>query len=232
MITFRDRGARGRHFGAEVDARHSFSFGDYNDPRNMGFRELRVLNEDRIIPGGGFAEHAHHDMEIVTLVLSGTVAHRDSLGNETLIHAGEVQRMSAGTGVFHSERNPDAEERAHLLQIWIYPEAIGLEPSYQQRAFDPEQGRNAFRTIVSRDGRDNSLTIHQDAALELARMDEGATIRRALDPERGYWVQVVGGIIALNGTEMRTSDGAALAREEMLTIEAETEAEVLLIDLP
>lgn len=232
MITFRDRGARGRHFGAEVDARHTFSFGDYNDPKNMGFRDLRVLNEDIIIPGGGFAEHAHHDMEIVTLVLSGTVAHRDSLGNETLIRAGEVQRMSAGTGVFHSERNPDPDQRAHLLQIWIYPDAAGLRPSYEQRGFDPGESRNAFRKIVSRNGRDGSLSIHQDAVLELARLDEGTSINRLLDPARGYWLQIVSGIVALNGTEMRTSDGAALAREETLTVEAETDAEILLIDFP
>jgi redox-sensitive bicupin YhaK (pirin superfamily) len=232
MIQFRDRGARGHHRGAHVDARHSFSFADYNDPKHMGFRALRVLNEDRIIPGAGFAEHGHEDMEIVTLVLSGTVAHRDSLGNETLIRAGEVQRMTAGTGVRHSERNPDPDERTHVLQIWIYPSENGLPPSYEQKSFPPENGRNGFALIASPDGRDGSLTIHQDATMELARLDEGVVLQRRIDPKRGYWVQVIGGIVGLNRTEMREGDGAALTSEEALQIEAETEAEVLLIDLP
>ncbi|MBT0668665.1 pirin family protein [Novosphingobium profundi] len=232
MITFRDRGARGRHSGAEVDARHSFSFGDYIDPKNMGFRALRVLNEERIIPGGGFAEHAHQDMEIITLVLEGTVRHRDDLGNETRIRAGEVQRMSAGTGVRHSERNPSADSRTHILQIWIHPSKAGLAPSYEQRSFDPRARHNRFGVLVSEDGREGSLSIHQDAVLELACLDEGTSLTRSLDPQRGYWVQVISGIIGLNGTELRMGDGAALTQEQLLALEADTDCEVLLIDLP
>ncbi|MCJ2183565.1 pirin family protein [Novosphingobium sp. 1949] len=231
MIRFRDRGARGRHFGARVDARHSFSFGDYTDPANMGFRALRVLNEDRIIPGGGFAEHGHADMEILTLVLDGTLAHHDSLGNAVRIEAGEVQRMTAGTGVRHSERNPDPDRRAHIVQIWIFPETDGLAPGYEQKAFAPTEHRNTFRPIANRDGHAGALTLHQDAALALARMDEGARIEQALSPARGYWVQVLRGIVALGGTEMREGDGAALSAESTLRLEAETQAEVLLIDL-
>ncbi len=231
MISFRDRGARGRHQGGQIDARHSFSFADYNDPQHMGFRDLRVLNEDRIVPGAGLPEHSHRDMEIVTIVLKGAVEHRDDLGNATLIQAGEVQRMSAGTGIRHSERNPSPDERTHLLQIWIIPAETGGAPSYEQKSFASNKARNRWITIASSDGRDGSLTLRQDASMEKAHLDEGAALKRELDAARGYWVQVVSGIIGLNGTEMREGDGAAVTSEDMLAIEAETEAEVLLIDL-
>lgn len=232
MIRFRDRGVRGRHQGGQIDARHSFSFADYNDPAHMGFRALRVLNEDRVIPGAGLPEHGHENMEIVTIVLKGAIEHRDDLGNSAIIRAGEVQRMSAGTGIRHSERNPSADESTHLLQIWIIPAAPGGAPSYEQKSFAAAQGRNRWITIASGDGRDGSLTLRQDMVMAIARLDDGEAIRRELDPTRGYWVQVVGGIIALNGTEMREGDGAAITREDALVIEADTEAEVLLIDLP
>lgn len=232
MIQFRDRGARGRHQGGQIDAHHSFSFADYNDPKHMGFRDLRVLNEDRIVPGAGLPEHGHEDMEIVTIVLKGAVEHRDSLGNIALIRAGEIQRMSAGTGIRHSERNPSPDERTHLLQIWIIPAETGGAPSYGQMTVDTDRVRNRWVTVASGDGRDGSLTLRQDAVMAIARLDEGATINRALDPKRGYWLQLVGGIIGLNGTEMREGDGAALTSETMLSIEADSEAEVLLIDLP
>lgn len=231
MISFRDRGARGTHRGAFVDAWHSFSFGDYEDARHMGFRDLRVLNEDRVVPGAGFAEHGHEDMEIVTLVLKGAIAHRDSMGNVVTLNAGDVQRMSAGTGIRHSEMNPSPDERAHALQIWILPAELGVTPSYEQRRFAREEGRNAFVLIASPDGRDGSLRLNQDARMEILRLDEGRSIARPLDPARGYWVQVIGGIIGLNGTEMREGDGAALTGETMLDLEADTEAELLLIDL-
>lgn len=232
MISFRDRGARGRHRGAMVDAYHSFSFADYNDPRHMGFRALRVLNEDIIMPGVGFPEHGHADMEIVTLVLKGTIAHRDSLGNERLIRAGEVQRMSAGTGIRHSEMNPSPDERAHALQIWIIPAAAGGVPSYDQKVFPANERRNAWQLIASGDAVDGALRIEQDAHLALAHLDQGRNVDRELSPARGYWVQVIAGIIGLNGTEMREGDGAAMTAECRLLIEAETKAEVLLIDLP
>lgn len=232
MIRFRDRGARGRHRGAMVDAHHSFSFADYHDPRHMGFRALRVLNEDIVMPGVGFPEHGHADMEIVTIVLKGAIAHRDSLGNELVIRAGEIQRMSAGTGIRHSEMNASTDERAHALQIWIIPEAPGGAPDYEQKAFPPEQRRNRLVPITSRDGRGGSLRLRQDAVIERASVDEGQILTRALQPGRGYWVQVVAGIIGLNGTEMREGDGAAVEDEATLSIDAETDAEVLLIDLP
>jgi redox-sensitive bicupin YhaK (pirin superfamily) len=231
MIEFRDRGARGHHRGALVDARHSFSFGHYHDPKHMGFRSLRVINEDRVVPGAGFPEHGHEDMEIVTIVLQGQVAHKDSLGNEAIIRAGDVQRMSAGTGVVHSETNPSDDERAHALQIWIIPSETGLAPSYEQKSFPTEERRNALITIASPDGRAGSVRLHQDAIIELARLDEGKIVTRTLSPERGYWVQVCSGLIGLNGTEMREGDGAAITGEPLLTIEADTDAELIVFDL-
>ncbi|AMU93305.1 quercetin 2,3-dioxygenase [Sphingopyxis terrae subsp. terrae NBRC 15098] len=232
MIQFRDRGARGRHQGGQIDAHHSFSFADYNDPRHMGFRALRVLNEDRVVPGAGFPEHGHQDMEIVTIVLKGAVVHRDNLGNNAIIRAGEVQRMSAGTGIRHSERNPSTDEPTHLLQIWIIPAEAGGAPSYEQRSFADDGARNRWVTIASGDARDESLTLRQDAVMDVARLDDRHILMRSLDPTRGYWVQVVAGIVSLNGTEMREGDGAAVTSEDRLAIEAETDAEVLLIDLP
>lgn len=232
MIRFRDRGARGRHRGGQIDASHSFSFADYNDPKHMGFRDLRVLNEDHIVPGAGLPEHGHEDMEIVTIVLKGAVEHRDNLGNSAIIRAGEVQRMSAGTGIRHSERNPSADERAHLLQIWIIPAETGGPPSYDQKSIDPGQPRNRWITIASGDGRHGSLTVRQDAIMSIAKLDDGTVLERELDPARGYWVQIIGGIIALNGTEMREGDGAALTSEAVLSLHADSDAEILLIDLP
>lgn len=232
MITFRDRGARGHHRGALVDARHSFSFGDYHDPKHMGFRKLRVLNEDVVVPGAGFPEHGHDNMEIVTIVLEGAVAHRDSLGNQAVIRAGDVQRMTAGTGISHSEMNPSADARAHALQLWIIPASRGLAPSYEQKSFPETEGRNRFVTVASGDGREGSMRIQQDASIEIGRLDEGRTVRRGLSPSRGYWVQVMRGLIGLNGTEMREGDGAAIEGESELLIEADTDADVLIIDLP
>ena len=231
MISFRDRGARGHHRGALVDAWHSFSFADYHDPRHMGFRALRVLNEDWIVPGAGFPEHGHSDMEIVTLVLRGAVAHQDSLGNRSVIRAGDVQRMSAGTGVTHSEMNASGDDRAHALQIWIIPSQFGVAPSYDQRSFPFDVNRNRLITVASPDGRAGSLRLHQDAVIELARLDDGQKLTRPLSPSRGYWVQVARGLIALNGTEMREGDGAAVTNEAALMIEADTDAELLIIDL-
>lgn len=232
MIQFRDRGARGRHQGAQIDAHHSFSFADYNDPKHMRFRTLRVLNEDRVVPGAGLPEHGHEDMEIVTIVLKGAVEHRDNLGNSAVIRAGEVQRMSAGTGIRHSERNPSTDERTHLLQIWIIPAETGGPPSYEQKSFADDGARNRWVTVASGDGRDGSLRLRQDASMEIAHIDDGASIARTLDPARGYWIQVVAGIVSLNGIEMREGDGAAITSEDKLFIGAETDAEVLLIDLP
>lgn len=231
MITFRDRGARGRLNGATLDAFYTFSFGDYRNPKAMGFRALRVLNEDFIIPGAGFPEHDHADMEIVTIMLEGEIEHRDSLGNLGRIRAGDVQRMSTGTGIRHSEMNPRIDTRAHVVQLWIIPAAPGGAPSYGQRHFPSEERRNAWLPVATPDGDAKTLSLRQDARLDLARLDEGVKLERSLSPERGYWLQVLRGVVGLNGTEMREGDGAALAAETALTIEAETRAEVLLIDL-
>jgi redox-sensitive bicupin YhaK (pirin superfamily) len=198
----------------------------------MGFRSLRVLNEDLVVPGAGFPEHSHEDMEIVTIVLRGRVAHKDSLGNEAVVTAGEVQRMSAGTGVTHSEMNPSADERAHVLQLWIIPDKFSVAPSYEQKSFPPSERRNQLITVASPDGRGGSVRLHKDALLELARLDEGHSLNRGLRDGRGYWVQVAAGVIGLNGTEMREGDGAAVEDEDVLAIEAETDAEILIVDLP
>ena len=232
MIVFRDRGARGRHHGGQLEARYSFSFGSYLDPKHMGFRDLRVLNEDWIVPGAGFPEHGHDDMEIITIVLKGVVEHRDDLGNVTIIPAGDVQRMSAGTGIRHSERNPHPSDNAHALQIWIIPSTFAGPPAYGQRSLGLDLHRNRWLVLASGDGRDDSLLIRQDAALEMIQLDDGARIDRETDPERGYWLQLVSGLIGLNGTEMREGDGAAITDEARLTIEADTDAQLLLIDLP
>jgi hypothetical protein len=230
MIRFRDRGARGHHRGAWVDSHHSFSFADYVDPKHMGFRSLRVLNEDRVVPGAGFPEHSHADMEILTCVLDGSLEHRDSLGNVSVIRAGDMQKMSAGTGVTHSEMNASPEARAHFLQIWILPQSRGLPPAYEQRSFADIQ-RNRLVLVASSDGRSDSIRLNQEASVYLARLDEGRRVEHVPEEGRGCWVQAVRGILALNGTEMREGDGAAVEGEAALLIEAETECELLLFDL-
>ncbi|WP_129791726.1 pirin family protein [Sphingosinicella sp. CPCC 101087] len=230
MIRFRDRGARGRHAGAWVDSYHSFSFADYVDPANMGFRALRVINEDRVTPGAGFPEHEHADMEILTYVLEGAIEHRDSLGNVANLRRGDVQLMSAGTGVAHSEMNADAHLRAHFLQIWIIPDSRGLPSGYQQKSF-ADLPSNRLVEVATPDGRAGSLRVHQDVTVSLARIEDGYRVDHSIRPGRGCWVQAVRGILALNGTEMREGDGAAVEDEPGLVLEAETDCELLLFDL-
>jgi hypothetical protein len=231
MITFRDRMARGRSHTGWLDSRHTFSFGAYHDPAQMGFRALRVINEDRVIPGAGFPAHRHEDMEILTYVLAGTLEHKDSLGNGAVIRPGEVQRMSAGTGIAHSEYNPSPIEPVHLLQIWIIPDRIGLAPSYEQRAFPIEERRGRLRLVAAPDGGDGAVRIHQDARLFLATLASGERVDYAVERSRGLWLQAASGIIALNDTEMREGDGAAIEGEKTVTVEADTDAEILLLDL-
>jgi redox-sensitive bicupin YhaK (pirin superfamily) len=231
MITFRDRMARGATRTGWLDSRHSFSFGGYSDPQHMGFRSLRVLNEDRLIPGAGFPTHAHADMEILTYVLAGALQHKDSLGNGTVIRPGELQRMTAGTGVRHSEFNASSTEAVHLLQIWIIPDRTDLPPGYEQKAFPAEQRRGRLRLVASPDGAEGSLRLHQDARLHVAQLAPGETVAHPLAAGRGGWLQVARGIVALNGTELREGDGAAIEGEPGLAIEADTEAEIMLIDL-
>jgi quercetin 2,3-dioxygenase len=231
MITFRDRMARGQSRTGWLDSRHSFSFGDYRDPRQMGFRSLRVINEDRIIPGAGFPAHSHRDMEIVSYVLDGALQHKDSLGTGSIIRPGEVQRMSAGTGITHSEYNASKEAPAHFLQLWIIPDRRGLPPGYEQKALDFRPGNGGFVLAGGPEGSGGAVTIHQDARMYAARLSAGGSVSHTLATGRGAWLQVARGVIALSGTEMREGDGAAVEDEVNLAIEAEADAEIVLFDL-
>jgi len=231
MITVRPSAERGRSELGWLSSRHTFSFADYLDPRHMGFRSLRVINEDRVQPGAGFPTHGHRDMEIVTYVVAGALEHKDSLGTGSVIRPGDVQRMTAGTGVTHSEYNPSRSEPVHFLQIWILPERQGLPPGYEQRAFPPAEMQGRLRLVAARDGREGSVTLHQDARLFAARLAAGDEILHRAAPGRHAWVQVVRGSLVLNGTGMVQGDGAAASGEAQLDIRAREPAEVLLFDL-
>ncbi|MEE8202366.1 MAG: pirin family protein [Alphaproteobacteria bacterium] len=231
MITIRHGEDRGRVVLDWLDSRHSFSFGHYYDPKHMGFRALRVINDDRVSPGGGFATHPHRDMEIITYVLDGVLEHADSLGNGSVIRAGEVQRMTAGTGVTHSEFNHSQVAPVHLLQIWILPAEKGLAPSYEQRAFTPEEKRGGLTLVAARDGRDGALTVHQDAEIYAALLDAGKSVSHRLAAGRHAWLHLAHGAVVLNGHALTEGDGAAVSDEEVLAISAETDAELLLFDL-
>jgi redox-sensitive bicupin YhaK (pirin superfamily) len=230
MITIRPASERGHADHGWLDTRHTFSFADYYDPRQMGFRTLRVINEDRVSPESGFGTHPHRDMEIVSYVLEGELAHQDSMGTGSVIRPGEVQRMSAGTGVLHSEWNHSKTEPVHFLQIWIVPEKKGLPPGYEQKSFG-DDAKNRLRLVASHDGRDGSVTVHQDAELYLARLDAGKEVARELRPGRYAWVQVARGAVELNGTKLAAGDGAAVADEARLVLRATAPAEVLVFDL-
>jgi quercetin 2,3-dioxygenase len=231
MITVRRSSERGHAEHGWLDSRHTFSFADYYDPAHMGFRTLRVINEDRVQPGRGFGVHSHENMEIVSYVLEGALQHRDSMGHGEVLRPGEVQRMSAGTGVTHSEFNASQNEIVHFLQIWILPEHRGLAPSYEQKAFPPEARRNELILAASRDGRLGSVSIHQDANLYLARLDAGSRVEFEIPPTRGAWVQVVRGSVALRDEKLAAGDGAALAGEKGVPLTAAEDAEVLVFDL-
>jgi quercetin 2,3-dioxygenase len=231
MITVRRSSERGHAEHGWLDSRHTFSFADYYDPAHMGFRALRVINEDRVQPGRGFGVHSHENMEIVSYVLEGALQHRDSMGNGEVLRPGEVQRMSAGTGVTHSEFNASQNEIVHFLQIWILPERRGLAPSYEQKAFPPDARRNELVLVASRDGRLGSVTVHQDANLYLARLDAGKRVEFEIPPSRGAWVQVVRGSVALGDEKLASGDGAALTGEKGTSLTAAEDAEVLVFDL-
>ncbi len=231
MIRVRKAVERGHFDHGWLDTYHTFSFARYYDPAHMGYRALRVINEDRVAPGRGFGTHPHEDMEIVTYVLDGALAHEDSLGTGSTIRPGELQRMTAGTGIRHSEFNPSAAEPAHLYQIWLEPEREGLEPSYEQRAFPEEERRNRLRLVASPDGHDGSLTIRQDARLYLATLEGGREVTHELTPGRHAWLQVLRGDVALNGLALSAGDGAALGDEAGLTIRSDRPSEVLLFDM-
>jgi redox-sensitive bicupin YhaK (pirin superfamily) len=231
MIRVRTSSERGHFDHGWLDTYHTFSFARYYDPRHMGFRALRVINEDRVAPGRGFGMHPHEDMEIVTLVLSGALAHQDTLGTGSTIRPGELQRMTAGTGIAHSEFNPSESEPVHLYQIWLLPEREGLEPSYEQRAFPEADRRDRLRLVASPDGRDGSLTIRQDARLYLATLGDGREVAHDVAPGRHAWLQVLRGDVSLNDVRLAAGDGAAASDETALAIRAEGPAEVLLFDL-
>jgi redox-sensitive bicupin YhaK (pirin superfamily) len=231
MITVRPAAERGQTRLDWLDSRHSFSFGDYYDPAHNQFRSLRVLNDDRVAPGTGFGMHPHRDFEIVTYVVSGALEHKDSLGTGSVVRPGEVQRMSAGTGILHSEFNPSENEPVHLLQIWLTPERRGLTPGYEQKAFPEANRRGQWRLVASQSGRDGSMTIHQDAELFATILEAGETARQTLRPGRHGWLQVARGAVTLNGRALVAGDGAAISEESAVTVKATEAAELLLFDL-
>jgi redox-sensitive bicupin YhaK (pirin superfamily) len=232
MLTLRRAEERGRANFGWLDSRHSFSFGHYYDPEHMGFGPLRVINDDRVAPGGGFPTHPHADMEIVTYVLAGALEHKDSLGNGSVIRAGDVQRMTAGTGIRHSEFNASKAESVHLLQIWIIPEKRGLEPGYEQTMFAAADKRDKLRLIGSRDGREGSMTIHQDVDLYATLLSDGATVTHELKAGRVAWVQVAQGTATLNGDQLYPGDGVAVSEAGELTLTGTSDnAEILLFDM-
>ena len=231
MITLRRSNERGSTKFNWLDSRHTFSFGDYYDPKHMGFSNLRVINEDRVNPGAGFPTHSHRDMEIITYVLEGALAHKDSTGTSSVIRAGDVQRMSAGTGISHSEYNPSKTEPVHFLQIWIIPNETGLKPGYEQRSFDLHKNGSWIRVAAS-DARDGAVKVHQDVELYLAAISKDRKLSYSLKPGRRAWLQVTRGAVAINDTTLTAGDGAAVTDEKTLDISAVDNAEVLLFDLP
>jgi len=232
MISIRHSSERGATRLDWLDSRHTFSFSDCYDPKQMGFRSLRVINDDRVAPAGGFGTHGHRDMEILTYVLEGSLEHRDSLGTGSVLRRGDVQRMSAGTGIRHSEFNPSKTEPVHFLQIWLIPEESRLQPEYEQKHFADEDKCSRLRLVVSRDGRDGSLAIHQDAEVYAALVPPGERLSHRLRSGRHAWLQVADGAVILNGRTLEAGDGAAVSDEPLLEITGTETAEVLLFDLP
>jgi redox-sensitive bicupin YhaK (pirin superfamily) len=231
MITIRKSEDRGHFNLGWLDTYHTFSFDQYFNAAYMHFRSLRVINEDRVAPGQGFPTHSHRDMEIITYILSGALEHRDSMGNGSVIRPGDVQRMSAGSGVSHSEFNPSQSEAVHLLQIWILPNSRNLPPSYEEKHFAEDERRGRLRLIASEDGREGSVTIHQDAKVYATVLEAGQTVTHPVDPDRYAWLQVARGTISLNGMELKQGDGAAVSKESELSVAAHDQAELLLFDL-
>jgi len=230
-ISIRSAESRGHANHGWLDSFHTFSFAHYHDPKHMGFGPLRVINEDRVQPGAGFDTHGHSDMEIITYVLDGALAHNDSIGTGSVIRPGDVQRMSAGSGVRHSEFNHSKTAPVHFLQIWIIPENRGLSPSYEQKTFSTDDKRGKLRLIGSRDGRDGSVTIHRDVDLYATVLASGETVTHALSAGRGAWVQVARGSVTLNGETLKAGDGAAVATQDALRLEGIDDAEVLVFDM-
>lgn len=230
-IQIRNSHERGHTKIGWLDSYHTFSFGGYLDPNNMGFRSLRVINDDRVAPGAGFGTHGHRDMEIITYVLEGSLKHKDSLGTGSVIYPGEAQRMSAGTGIMHSEFNDSETEPVHLLQIWIIPEKQGLPPSYEQRAIPLEEKQGKLRLIAAKDGREGAVTVHQDVELYASVLEPGDRVEYDLKPHRHAWLQVALGTATFNGHPLAEGDGATVSGEERLEISTDSGAEILLFDL-
>ncbi len=231
MLTLRPADERGHADHGWLDTHHSFAFGEFFDPAHVRFSDLRVLNEDRVKPGQGFGAHGHRDMEILTWVLEGAIEHQDSLGTKGVIRPGEAQVMSAGTGIRHSEYNASDTEAVHFLQIWILPEAEGLQPRYGQVAFEDAKLRNRWGLVASRDGAEGSVVMMQDLRLHIARLDAGVELSRDLDAARKGWLQVARGAVSVNGLALRAGDGLAIEGEARLELRADESAEVLLFDL-
>ena len=231
MITIRKAEERGHFDFGWLNTYHSFSFGDYHDPKHTRFRTLRVINEDFVQPGHGFPTHGHRDMEIVTYILQGALEHRDSMGTGSIIRRGDAQRMSAGTGVTHSEANPSPDEPVHLLQIWIFPSQQNMQPEYEEKKFSDDEKRNRLRLIVSPDGSDGSVKIHQDARIFASLLDDGEEVVHSLEAGRSAWLQVAAGSVKLNDVALKQGDGAAVSQESQLSVTGEGPAEVLLFDL-
>ncbi|MFZ1393016.1 MAG: pirin family protein [Dokdonella sp.] len=232
MLQVRKSEDRGLAEHGWLSSRHSFSFADYRDPAHMGFGPLRVINEDRVQPGQGFGTHGHQDMEIITYVLDGALEHKDSLGTGSVIHYGDVQRMSAGTGVRHSEFNHSADAPVHFLQIWIIPEKTGIAPSYEEKNFPPESKRGQLRLIASRDGRDGSVRVHQDVAIYASITEPGQRLTHALQNDRIAYLHVIRGGLSANGVTLNGGDALKATAESGIVIENAREAEFLLFDLP
>ena len=230
MITVRKASDRGHAEHGWLESFHTFSFADYHDPQQMGFGSLRVINEDRVKAGAGFPTHGHRDMEIISYVLEGAIAHKDSMGTGAVLRPGEVQRMSAGTGVTHSEFNASKTDGLHFLQIWIQPDARGVAPTYEQKMFGDDR-KGKLRVVVSPDGRDGSLTVHQDATMYATILATGERVEHVLAPGRRAWVQVARGEATLNDTKLAAGDGAAITNEAKLALTATSDAELILFDL-
>jgi redox-sensitive bicupin YhaK (pirin superfamily) len=232
MLTIRRSAERGAADHGWLHSRHSFSFADYYDPHNMGFSALRVINEDRIAPGSGFGSHGHRDMEIISYVLDGELAHKDSMGNGSVIRPGDVQRLSAGTGIVHSEFNPARDHTTHFLQIWIEPDVKGIAPSYEEKHFARADKRGVWRQIASPDGAGGSVQIHQDARVYVSVLAPGEGVAHALAPGRLAYVHVVHGAAVVNGNALATGDAAQIVDEVTLQVAATQDSELLLFDLP
>ncbi|MGF1496217.1 MAG: pirin family protein [Elainellaceae cyanobacterium] len=232
MITLRPGQERGAANFGWLDSRHTFSFGNYYDPNHMGFADLRVINEDKVAPGQGFGRHGHRDMEIISYVLDGALEHKDSIGTGSVIRPGDVQRMSAGTGILHSEYNASQTEPVHFLQIWILPEKKGIEPGYEQKNFAEAEKQGTLRLVGSRDGREGSITIHQDVNLYATTLGDSETVNYALANGRVAWLQVARGALRLNGQLLSAGDGAAISQEALISLQGTSDrAEALLFDL-